>query len=683
VLVFNLNADNSFPDHTPDYVLGQPDFSSNTSIASQSGMYAPDGLAYDLTNNRLFVADSSNNRVLVFNATTISSGMNATYVIGQPDFVTNSSAASQSKMSSPDGIAYDSANNRLFVAEYFNNRVTIFNTSTISNGMNALYELGQTNYTNSAIGSTSSRMNGPVDVNIDTTTNRLFVADANNSRVLVFNTTSLSNGMAASNVIGQTGFSLSTAATSQSRLNGPHGVSYDSSNSRLFVTDRFNHRVLVFNTNNVTNGMNATSVIGQADFVSGGDAVTQSNLNQPWRITYNTTTQQLYVGLPSQNRVLIFNQPMISSGNNATDLLGQYNSASATTTILQTKAGTNNTPHERAFLDPSGAAIDTVNHRLFIADSGNNRVLVFNLNNSNALLDRTADYVLGQTNFTNSSAGLTQAGMSAPRSVAFDSTGNRLFVSDSSYNRVLVFSTSTITNGMNATSVLGQANFTTSTAATTQAGMSNPRELALDTTNNKLFVADTTNNRVLVYSTSSISNGMNASNVLGQSLYTTATAATTQSGLSAPRGLAFDASNSRIFVAEQTNNRVLVFSTSSITNGMNAANVIGQANFTSAVTATTQSGLSAPYGLIYDNSGSRLFVSDPGNNRLLVFSTSSITDGMNANGVVGQANFTTNTAATSQTGLSAPHCLAYDAGNRYIWLVDNANNRIVKFDAGL
>ncbi len=52
-----------------------------------------------------------------------------------------------------------------------------------------------------------------------------------------------------------------------------------------------------------------------------------------------------------------------------------------------------------------------------------------------------------------------------------------------------------------------------------------------------------------------------------------------------PRRLAFDPSGNRLFVADYTNNRVMVFDVGSITNGENAANVLGQTTFTTSIAA--------------------------------------------------------------------------------------------------
>ena len=47
--------------------------------------------------------------------------------------------------------------------------------------------------------------------------------------------------------------------------------------------------------------------------------------------------------------------------------------------------------------------------------------------------------------------------------------------------------------------------------------------------------------------------------------------------------------------------------------------VIGQSNFYSNNTATTQAGMKSPSGLAYDASGNRLFVSELGNHRVTVY----------------------------------------------------------------
>ena len=135
-----------------------------------------------------------------------------------------------------------------------------------------------------------------------------------------------------------------------------------------------------------------------------------------------------------------------------------------------------------------------------MADTGNKRVLEFDLNTNNQLVDKTPDHVLGQATFYTATSAITQSGMSGPYAVAYDNTNSRLFVADS--NRVLVYNVASIINGQNAVNVLGQTTFTTNGAATTQSGINGVIDIAYDTAHSRLFVGENPNGRVTVYNVS-------------------------------------------------------------------------------------------------------------------------------------------------------------------------------------
>ncbi len=70
------------------------------------------------------------------------------------------------------------------------------------------------------------------------------VVDTGNNRVLEF-VAPLFTGMAASLVIGQSSFTSSGSATTQSGLHNPEGLAFDSSGN-LWVAENSNNRVLEF-----------------------------------------------------------------------------------------------------------------------------------------------------------------------------------------------------------------------------------------------------------------------------------------------------------------------------------------------------------------------------------------------------------------------------------------------------
>src|SRR5665213_2008451 len=609
---------------------------------------------YDAVNDRLFVADSNNNRVLVFNVatSTISNGENASYVLGQANFTSAVAATTQSGMDQPSGTAFDPVNERLFVGEYLNNRVLVFNvaTSTIANDENASYVLGQSSFTSNTAATTQSGLSGATDINLDIANERLFVGDKFNDRVLVFNvaTSTIANDENASYVLGQSSFTSSASADTQNGMGTNPGVRYDPNNQRLFVSDIHNSRVLVFNvaTSTIANDENASYVLGQSSFTSSAATTTQSGFDIPATPLYDPTDDHLFIDDQLNNRVLVFNvaTSTIANDENAIGELGQYDQYG--NPEYTTNGGFNNlTPTAETLNDPEGnLALDSVNHRLFVADSLNERVLVFPLDANGNITSPSASYVLGQSSFTSTGGHTTQSGLSSPVDASYDPINQRLFVADAGNNRVLVFdvSTSTIANGKNASYVLGQSAFTSNTSATTQNGLNDPEGLDFVATNQRLFVSDRHNNRVLVFdvATSTIANGENASYVLGQSGFTSNIAATSQNGLNGPfGGLAYDPSENRLFATDISNNRVLIFNVapSSIANGENAENVLGQSDFVSSVAATTQNGLDFPLGLAYDPTNNHLFVEDDTNNRILQYDFIKITTPSLSSGTQGGA----------------------------------------------
>jgi len=651
ILVFTLDASNQLTDRVADAVLGQPDLTSRATSLTATGMNAPRGLAFDATGNRLFVADTGYHRVLVFDVAAITNGEAAAYVLGQTSFTAGSSGLAQNRLNGAQGVAFSGT--LLYVADTANNRVMVFDVASITNGENAVHVLGQSNFTTSTAGTSQTKLRSPRGVAVGGS-NRLFVADTTNNRVMVFDVAAITDGEAAINVLGQSSFTTSTAATSQSGMRAPEGVVADAS-SRLFVGDSSNHRVTVYDIATITNGEAAVNVLGQTSYTAGSSGLAQNRLNTPYGVSLLGSL--LHVADANNRRLMIFDVAAITNGENAVNLAGQLGGGLAP---LYTKNGADDAPNTQG-LNLSGAfadyALDPVGHRLFASDPTNHRVLVFDLNAANELLDHVPDAVLGQTDFWSGSSAVAQNRFNSPRDLLFEATTNWLFVADYSNNRVLVFDVASITNGENAVYVLGQANFTSGTGATAQNRLKNPVGLALDTSRGWLFVGDYSNHRVMVFDVNTITNGENAIYVLGQSSFTTATAATSQTGLRNPSGVAIDVGGSRLFVADTNNHRVMVFNVAAITNGEAAANVLGQASFTTATAATTQSGMRNPQGVVVDEELDRLFVADTNNHRVTLFDVASISNGENAIHVLGQANFTSGSSATAQNRLNAPSSL--------------------------
>ena len=352
-------------------VLGQADFLHNAFATTQDGMHGPFNVAVDPTTQKVFVADTSNNRVLRFaSISALTNGASAEAVLGQPHYGNSTAATTQAGMRQPGSVFVD-AGGRLWVADTYNNRVLRFDGASLKvNGANADGVLGQADFISGFYGGGSTHMWMPFDARTDAA-GRLWVADAYNNRVLRFNNAaSDANGAAADGVLGQSSFSSSLPATSRNGMHLPYGVFVDTS-GRLWIADAQNNRVLRFNAaGSKPNGANADGVLGQPDFTSDIPAASRTGLSFPTGVGVDDLTGRLYVADLQNSRVMGYNSPAtMANGANASFVLGQptFKSGGINTGGLSAAS----------MYYPWGVFFDPATRILWVSDTNNNRVLQF------------------------------------------------------------------------------------------------------------------------------------------------------------------------------------------------------------------------------------------------------------------------------------------------------------------
>ncbi len=226
---------------TASVVIGSPSFDKGVYPTTASSLAAPYGMAFDTSGN-LWAVDYYDNRILEYKQP-FKDHMNASLVIGQPDFTTNSDGSTPNRTNLPSSIAFDSTGN-LWVTDSLNNRVLEF-TKPFSTDESASLVIGQKNFTENLSGITNDSLNTPYGITFDKSGN-LWITDGNNARVLEY-VPPFSNGMAASLVLGQTNFAGMHMGTSSSMLSEPYDVKIDDKGN-LWVADTDNNRVLEFAT---------------------------------------------------------------------------------------------------------------------------------------------------------------------------------------------------------------------------------------------------------------------------------------------------------------------------------------------------------------------------------------------------------------------------------------------------
>lgn len=262
---------------------------------------------------------------------------------------------------------------------------------------------------------------------------RLFVADAWHHRILIWDSIPTTNNVPPDIIIGQ-----SDLANIEPNRGGtvnptgfywPYGFAYI--NGWFYVTDTGNRRVLGWK-GIPDDGSEPTLILGQEDGFSNqenrGKGVGENTFRWPHAIAGDETT--LYIADAGNHRVLGYTPPPIKDIP-ANLVLGQKN-FNQSFELPHVPQGPSR------FRFPYGVALE--NNMLAVADTANNRILLFSdLPRKGAFLPAT--YVIGQENFEDSGENRWKKvdwdTLCWPYGIWFHK--NRLAIADSGNNRVIVW----------------------------------------------------------------------------------------------------------------------------------------------------------------------------------------------------------------------------------------------------
>ena len=372
-------------------------------------MNSPEGIFF-LPSGQIGVVDAGYNRILIFPAYTqwpaqlVQFSPSAIAVVGQnndftrinpnnaPPNPTFYPPASASVFFQPEAAVL--FNNELFVADAGNNRALVMplqSASTPPTFGAATRVLGQYRMDAGSINLIEGKelyLGEDSGMAIDNTgaTPHLYIADPGNNRVLGYKDiykVAAGPGSMADIVIGQpsgqTGLcNYPTGDPGQptsSSLCSPVGLVVDSQGN-LWVADRGNGRVLRFPAPFSQTGQPVADVVlGQASFTSKTTDPTESTMAAPYGLAItvpinigSSLESLLLASDQAHNRILVFQSVggVFQSGQAAVKVIGQPDFHSSV-------AGSDT----RSFNAPHHIAVDT-SSLVYVADTGNNRVLIFN-----------------------------------------------------------------------------------------------------------------------------------------------------------------------------------------------------------------------------------------------------------------------------------------------------------------
>ncbi|MDB5988518.1 MAG: hypothetical protein JWR16_3571 [Nevskia sp.] len=418
----------------------------------------------------------------------------------------------------------------------------------------------------------------------------------------------------------------------------------------------------------------ANGLIGQTTYagnaVNQGLAPSAATLAAPLGgLVTNASATVGYVVDTGNNRILGYTLPQPVGTAAASFVLGQAD-------FTGVSAGTGaHSGSPFGLASPSKVSVSD-DGKLVVTDTGNNRVLIWNIAPTSQAGNVAPDVIIGQPNINSTQP--NQGATKPTASTLSNPTGamlanSRLVVVDQNNNRVLIWDTTNahFATGSAANVELGQVSdgsssinsgiypptdpgFTTSingngffNSTTGTVAFTGPADLW--TEGRTLVVSDTGNNRVLFWSQLPVASNVTATAVIGQTQFSTTNPGVSNVLLNHPVGV-FSASGG-LFVADTSNNRVLNFGTNYLANnkGATAIAVYGQQDFTHSSyndddqngqpgnqennqsnTNATQNTLQGASSVFV--SGGNIYVGDRGNNRIVEFPINPLIDGSNTDG---------------------------------------------------
>ncbi|MCE2614393.1 MAG: fibronectin type III domain-containing protein, partial [Nitrosopumilus sp. (ex Thoosa mismalolli)] len=325
-------------------------------------------------------------------------------------------------------------------------------------------------------GTDDDELDNPTDVIVSIDGKEIYVVDKNNNRVNVFEDD------------GEHDFEYGTFCdTSQiqdcndnadganndgdGQFNNPLSIALDDF-GKYFVVDADNERIQVFDDDGKFQFKFGSSDSGHDEYLGGAEG-----------IVIQEGTRDIFVS------------------NSKSDSISVFNTAGSFEFDFDSFDG------NKEFRNPSSLIIDNTNDILFVADSGNDRIVMFELVTGTTCPSNTVESVDGICFVKEfGSSGDDEGKFDDPSGLDFDDSNDLLYVADSDNDRIQVFEiidgttcpsgTEEVVDGICFVEEYG-------TSGDGNGQFDTPIGIALDFTNDLLFVADSGNDRIQAIALSS------------------------------------------------------------------------------------------------------------------------------------------------------------------------------------
>ncbi len=478
-------------------------FAGDGGRATAAQLNSPYGIAWDKTRNRVYVADTLNNRVRAI----LADGSMTTVVgTGSAGYTPKETNALKTALNHPRGLAVDPGG-RLYIADTYNNVVRLYDPGT--GRITTVAGTGAASY-GEGVAATGAGLRAPSGIALDSQGD-LYIADTGNNVVREIPADGILHTVAGT--VGQTGLSGDGGPAILATLSSPMSVAVRPDGDVL-IADSGNNVVRVLEgavAAGPTRQIHLLAGNGTPSFAGDGKPPAQAQFAGPSAILSKLSpdvppnpdvpavTGTRYVLDTFNNAVRTFQTAdpdptdNHAGGDGDPDDVATLSGSGLASPSLLTRQPA---PSASRLANPMGMALDNTAQRLYVADTFNNEIRAIDLSNG-AQNATTVVVGTGTAGYSGDRGPAGRAMLSYPTGVAVDAHGN-LFIADS-YNAVIREVAAPVSNTSTITTVAGtgRLGFSGEGGPANAADLYFPYGVSVDAASpQNLYITDSFNHRV-------------------------------------------------------------------------------------------------------------------------------------------------------------------------------------------
>ena len=627
IKVYDLTSGDDCPSGTDDVIKDEVCFDDifGSSGTSNGRFDIPTDLAVDPDTGDIYVIDSNNNRVQKFES-------DGDFDI---DFGSDDSGDND-YLGSPSAIAVHKDSDYVYVADSDTDSISVFDR-------NGNFKFS---FDDDGFGNDFDRPSGMV---IDNKDDMLYVADTRNHQIRIFELTDGDNCPSGTEEVEEDEVcfvaDFGSSGSTEGKFDEPAGVAFDEDESILYVADTENDRIQSFEmVSGSTCPSGTEKIINGVCFIEefGSSGSTDGKFTSPEGLAFDEVNDLLYVADTENDRI-----QMIST-------VGSSNSIS-----FSEEFGSQGSSDDE-FDMPTDLAIDD-NDNLYIVDSKNDRIKVYDLTSGDDCPSGTDDVIKDEVCFDDifGSSGTSNGRFDIPTDLAVDPDTGDIYVIDSNNNRVQKFESDGDFDIDFGSDDSGDNDY-----------LGSPSAIAVHKDSDYVYVADSDTDSISVFDRNGNFKFSFDDDGFGNDF-------------DRPSGMVIDNKDDMLYVADTRNHQIRIFE---LTDGDNCPSgteeveedeVCFVADFGSS--GSTEGKFDEPAGVAFDEDESILYVADTENDRIQSFemvSGSTCPSGTEKiiNGVCFIEEF--GSSGSTDGKFTSPEGLAFDEVNDLLYVADTENDRI-------